>query len=214
MPVYRSLQLVYTRRRDSLALRLADLELAAPWVIALLDKLLPLASSSLSIALKLFVCFEVWVHHCRIAAAVVAGSSILGAVFAAVSVPELFDAAVDCIVQLVRTFDSPMHDMPMVRLLIPGVMSLAPLFDAGVRNEDDDQAKGVCRVFAETGESYLDLILGEDEIDQARAMHPRCVAHDVSRVMQHAACTRAVLHMMCLVPCSIQHAAALCCDAR
>ncbi len=66
----------------------------------------------------------------------------------------------------VAVYDSPVAHMDMVRLLIPGVMALVPLFDEGVRKRDDDQAKGIARVFAETGESYVDLILGEEEISQ------------------------------------------------
>jgi hypothetical protein len=69
----------------------------------------------------------------------------------------------------VAVYDSPVAHMDMVRLLIPGVMALVPLFDEGVRKRDDDQAKGIARVFAETGESYVDLILGEEEISQVPA---------------------------------------------
>ena len=69
--------------------------------------------------------------------------------------------------------------MDMVRLLIPAVMSLAPKFDEAVAGDDDDLAKGICRVFAETGESFLDLILGDDEIGQVCVAAAVAVAADL-----------------------------------
>ena len=88
------------RRYADLTLLPADLEMAAPWLISLLDESLPMASTNLSAALRLFQCFEVWVHYCRIPASVVARSTVVGAVFAAVAVPQLCDSAIDCIVQV------------------------------------------------------------------------------------------------------------------
>lgn len=86
---------------------------------------------------------------------------------------KVFDHAVDAVCELVRatvldtaqvSLDAPEgippSSMPLVQLLVPRVMALRPILiaAAGSQGANDDVAKGIARLFAEVGETYVNLI--------------------------------------------------------
>ena len=90
-------------------------------------------------------------------------SPLLSAVFAAIASPQLIDVAADCIVELVFTYFSMRRDSEVIAVLVPRVLALVPGYDAAVAADDEDTAKTLCRVFVDTGECYMSLMLEADE---------------------------------------------------
>jgi transportin-3 len=88
---------------------------------------------------------------------------------------ESFDAAVEAVSELIRATsaaappaaadaDEPPppgldpRAAPLVALLVPRVMALRPRFAAAAAADDAEDAKGIARLFAEVGETFLELI--------------------------------------------------------
>nr|XP_002128195.1 importin-13-like [Ciona intestinalis] len=71
---------------------------------------------------------------------------------------ELFDAAVDC---LLNTFCSPrLHDYPnTIKKLVPLVLSLHPIFTEAVGNENSDMILGLTKVVCSLAENHTKFII-------------------------------------------------------
>lgn len=105
----------------------------------------------------------------QIEPAVLAQHPLTSAALEGLNRDETFDAAVDAVSELVRCTtmgdpDAPEADpraAPLAAVLVPRIMQLRPRFAADARSEDGsdgDVAKGLARLFAEVGESYVALI--------------------------------------------------------
>ncbi|RHY41383.1 hypothetical protein DYB30_013115 [Aphanomyces astaci] len=63
---------------------------------------------------------------------------------------DLFDAAVDLVVEVIRTYNSTLVDLPVIQWLIPQLMQLKPLFTAAA-------AQGRCMAFPDPERTSLHL---------------------------------------------------------
>ncbi|ETV67342.1 hypothetical protein, variant 1 [Aphanomyces astaci] len=79
---------------------------------------------------------------------------------------DLFDAAVDLVVEVIRTYNSTLVDLPVIQWLIPQLMQLKPLFTAAAAQEITECCLGLARVFTEMAEVYLDILLGDSPMNQ------------------------------------------------
>lgn len=118
-----------------------------------------------------------------IPAATLASHSLVLAAISGLNSEQLFDAAVNAICELIRytVYGSPgglAGQMPLVQVLVPQVMGLRSRFSASLKvalmekegnqggesgidqayMEDDEIVKGMARLFAEMGDSYVELI--------------------------------------------------------
>lgn len=118
-----------------------------------------------------------------IPAATLASHSLVLAAISGLNSEQLFDPAVNAICELIRytVYGSPgglAGQMPLVQVLVPQVMGLRSRFSASLKvalmekegnqggesgidqayMEDDEIVKGMARLFAEMGDSYVELI--------------------------------------------------------
>ena len=84
----------------------------------------------------------------------------------------------------------PARNAELAQVVVPLVMALQPAWRRAVATEDDDGAASLCRVFVETGEAYLDLLMCEEDVGLGAlvALVGECTAHgeaEVSAVTFH-----------------------------
>ncbi|KDO26719.1 hypothetical protein SPRG_20517 [Saprolegnia parasitica CBS 223.65] len=79
---------------------------------------------------------------------------------------ELFDAAVDVVIEIIRAFPSAERDMHVIQWLLPQLMGLKPLFAEAAAYDNTDCCIGLTRIFTEMAEMYLNLILSESPMNQ------------------------------------------------
>ncbi|OQR92654.1 hypothetical protein ACHHYP_03369 [Achlya hypogyna] len=79
---------------------------------------------------------------------------------------EVFDAAVDVVVEIIRAFPSAERDIAVIQWLLPQLMGLKPLFAEAAAYENTDCCMGLTRVFTEMAETYLNLILSDSPMNQ------------------------------------------------
>jgi hypothetical protein len=60
---------------------------------------------------------------------------------------------------VLRTYSRPRESMPIVQVMVPRAMALEAAYCASVVEEDEDTSRGLCRLFTEMGESYLEMLL-------------------------------------------------------
>ncbi|CAM9856354.1 unnamed protein product, partial [Phaeothamnion confervicola] len=107
---------------------------------------------------SVFKCLQSWLRYCDIPPDDLAAHPLFPAAFGALANPDLFETAVDFLVEVLRTYADPRRSMAVVAAAVPRAMALRPAFAAAVAEEDEDAARGYCRLFTEMGESYMELI--------------------------------------------------------
>jgi len=127
-------------------------------------------------------CFAAWVRLVDMPASLVRACpllrrslGVLGAADAGRASGDLFEAAVDAVVEVVRAYPPDGLGGPddaLVQEVVPGVMALRPAFEAAGQVtpngdvEDEDLLRGYCRIFTEMGESYMPLIMDGRDMGQ------------------------------------------------
>ncbi len=114
----------------------------------------------------LFKCLQSWIRHSEVPADAVAKTNIFQLAFEKLGSPSLFEPAIDLLVDSLRTYYVPSSSMPVVEIMVPRAMALKHMYSEAVAVEDDDTASGLCRLFTEMGESYIDLIVSPDDVGQ------------------------------------------------
>ncbi|OWZ09641.1 hypothetical protein PHMEG_00017620 [Phytophthora megakarya] len=97
-----------------------------------------------------------WLRFVRVDAEVVVRNPLLHSILGFLSRDELFDVSVDLVVEVVRSYS---HSSLVVQWLAPRLLSLRGAFGAAAEAEDVDSCLGLCRIFTEMGEAYLELLL-------------------------------------------------------
>ncbi|KAF1791417.1 Armadillo-type fold [Phytophthora cactorum] len=98
-----------------------------------------------------------WLRYVKVGAEVVVRNALLHSLLGFLARDELFDVSVDLAVQLVRSYA---HESVVVQWLAPRLLSLRGSFGSAAEAEDVDACLGLCRIFTEMGEAYLDMLLG------------------------------------------------------
>ncbi|KAI9732663.1 MAG: Nuclear import receptor [Cirrosporium novae-zelandiae] len=104
----------------------------------------------------LFECISSWLREVNTADVV--NSPLLGATIKALSDPNAFDSAVDCICTIYRDTKDVDECLPVIQTLYPQIVALTSKITEAVQSEDTDMYKGLTRIFAEAGESWVVLI--------------------------------------------------------
>lgn len=87
----------------------------------------------------------------------VAATDLFPALFDALPSDELFDAAVDCLCDLIHESQEIQENADFIQHIIPRVIALRSQLEE--HKEDPDRIRGYCRVLCEAGETYKDLIV-------------------------------------------------------
>ncbi|KAG5187740.1 armadillo-type protein [Tribonema minus] len=132
----------------------------------------------------IFQCLQSWVRYTSIPPADLAAHPLFPAAFDALRTPDLFEAAADLLVQVLRTYCHPEDSMPIVKIMVPRAMALDAAYAASVAEEDEDTARGLCRLFTEMGESYLEMLLWGEELGQLSLVRMllACTAHPTPEI--------------------------------
>ncbi|KAL4168963.1 hypothetical protein KRP22_009892 [Phytophthora ramorum] len=136
------------------------------WAPAVLDKLLPQLmheantgaadADAVETQETVLRALTSWLSYVRVDAEVVVRSPLLHSLLGFLARDELFDASVDLAVELVRSYA---HNHLVVQWLAPRLLSLRGAFASAAEAEDVDACLGLCRVFTEMGEAYLELLM-------------------------------------------------------
>jgi transportin-3 len=115
----------------------------------------------------------------------VAQTPLLDFTFKALDSPQLFDTAVDVLVDLIHETQEIDDNLSVIELLLPRITSLRARLEEESKNEDADTMRGLCRIFVEAGETYRTLILLHPEtffpLVQAIAL---CAAYDELEIVR------------------------------
>ena len=165
----------------------AQLSAALPGVMEYLQQAATRGASDAAVQCDVLGCFFAWLRCCRIPPAIAAASPLIPAAFAALHRPATFEAGVDVITECLKCYWDVAAHAAVVAVLIPSVMQLKPAYDAAARSADPDQievARGLARVFAELGESYVEIIVGPAEQSQGAivATLGECSCHPAFKV--------------------------------
>ncbi|EGZ24276.1 hypothetical protein PHYSODRAFT_359228 [Phytophthora sojae] len=173
--VLAELLLLLVEEADSLAergLRQRMQDEVDAWAPAVLDQLLPQvmhdASSTHSVDTQETVlrALTSWLRYVRVDAEVVVRNPLLHSLLGFLARDDLFDASVDLAVEVVRSYA---HQNVVVQWLAPRLISLRGAFGAAAEVEDVDTCLGLCRIFTEMGEAYLELLLQQHAVGNDHA---------------------------------------------
>ncbi|KAG7396632.1 Transportin-3 [Phytophthora boehmeriae] len=137
------------------------------WAPAVLDRLLPQImheasancradSDSVTTQETVLRALASWLRFIRVKADVVVRNPLLQSLLGFLARDELFDAAVDLAVELVHSYAG---ESAVVQWLAPRLLSVRGAFGTAADVEDIDTCLGLCRIFTEMGEAYLELLL-------------------------------------------------------
>lgn len=113
-----------------------------------------------------FQCLQSWVRHVDVPAQELVRSPLLQAAFDALAKRELFETGVDLLVEVLRKYQTTNYSI--VQFMVPKAMSLEAKYSKAVAEEDEDTARGLCRLFTEMGENYMSVIMAPDDRGQLK----------------------------------------------
>lgn len=109
-------------------------------------------------------------------------SSLLNTIFGALDNDACFEAAVECLCAIFRETKEVDAYLPTIQFLLPRVLSLRPQIEQAAQQEDAELFKGITRIFAEAGESWVVLIAREPVVFQPLVESVlECAARDIDR---------------------------------
>ncbi|KAK4704603.1 transportin-3, partial [Phenoliferia sp. Uapishka_3] len=106
-----------------------------------------------------FACLGAWLKTGHATASSLSGSPLVTSLFAALASDELFDAAVDALVDLLHETQELDENMAIIQELVPLLAALRPQLLDPTTREDEDRMRGYCRILVEAGEWYSLLIV-------------------------------------------------------
>ncbi|KAK4052049.1 Nuclear import receptor [Microbotryomycetes sp. JL201] len=110
-----------------------------------------------------FECLAAWLRTGQAAASATAGTAVLASAFTALQDDELFDSAVDLLVDLIHETQELDENVAVIQEIVGRLLPLKSVVaDAAIR-EDEDKMRGYCRVLVEAGEWYEQLIVQHQE---------------------------------------------------
>jgi len=125
-------------------------------------------------------CLHSWIRYVNIRPQLLQQTQLIDFTFAILQAHDfntysgdLFDLAVDVIIELLRCYPSNRREnMGLVHKFIPLVMALGydvhSPFRKAVLEEDEDGMRDYCRIFTEMGESYMSLIMSHEDLNQVQ----------------------------------------------
>ncbi|CAN0313886.1 unnamed protein product [Pylaiella littoralis] len=113
-----------------------------------------------------FKCLQSWVRHVNVPGDELVRNPLLSAAFDALGNQELFETAVDLLVEVLRKYKTT--NFLIVQLMVPKAMALEAAYSKATDEEEEDVARGLCRLFTEMGEAYMDVIMAADDRGQLK----------------------------------------------
>ncbi|OAL47837.1 ARM repeat-containing protein [Pyrenochaeta sp. DS3sAY3a] len=123
-----------------------------------LDLLVRYATSSPAAAQnpQLLNCITSWMRELPLDS--ILNSPLMKVIIDDLSADEPFEAAVECLSALISETRDVDETMQAILTLYPQVIALAPMLTEAAQEEDTDKFKGIAKIFAEAGESWVLLI--------------------------------------------------------
>ncbi|KAM0788019.1 hypothetical protein ACM66B_006218 [Microbotryomycetes sp. NB124-2] len=110
-----------------------------------------------------FECLAAWLRTGQAAASATAGSAVLASAFNALQDDELFDSAVDLLVDMIHETQELEENVAVIQEIVGRLLPLkSVVIDPAVR-DDEDKMRGYCRILVEAGEWYEQLIVQHQE---------------------------------------------------
>jgi transportin-3 len=107
-------------------------------------------------------CVQSWTKE--ISLSQIAGSPILVTIFKALDSSDAFDAAIECIITMVRETSDVDDSIEDIKILSPMILNLRSKLAEAAEEEDSEVFKGLGRLFSECGEKWVVLISREPRI--------------------------------------------------
>lgn len=110
-------------------------------------------------------CFCAWVTVGSIAAEQMAQSPIIPALFAASTMNDLNDTALEALAELVYVYNNPERDEPVIQAVMPRLAELRGHVNEAIATENHTAIRNMCRLFAYVGQDYLfDRLRSDDAV--------------------------------------------------
>ncbi|KAF9901790.1 Nuclear import receptor [Lobosporangium transversale] len=106
-----------------------------------------------------FRCFLSWLRSGDIATSSLSNNPLLAFSFKALQMPELFDIAVDVVCELIYQTKDIDESMPVIEEIYPNLLPLRQEIAKNIKDENEDNIRGYCKIFVEAGECYLSLVV-------------------------------------------------------
>ncbi|GAA5857671.1 hypothetical protein JCM8547_004324 [Rhodosporidiobolus lusitaniae] len=106
-----------------------------------------------------FATLGAWLRTGQTRANSLTGTPILAAAFSALSSDELFDNAVDVLVDVIHESQELQENVAVIQEIVPRLIALQPSLADPETREDEDKMRGYCRLLVEAGEWYEPLIV-------------------------------------------------------
>jgi transportin-3 len=104
----------------------------------------------------ILVCLESWIRLGTIPLEMIQSSPIIDLCFESLNDHELFDTVVDILIEIILK-SSITRDETLLHNLTLKIFALEPMLQANL--DDVDVVRGLCRIFVEAAECYMDLIV-------------------------------------------------------
>ncbi|KAJ8296639.1 hypothetical protein OF846_000989 [Rhodotorula toruloides] len=106
-----------------------------------------------------FATLGAWLRTGQIRAGSLAGTPILASAFSSLSNDQLFDNAVDVLVDIIHETQELQENIAIIQEIMPRLTALGANLANEDTREDEDKMRGYCRIFVEAGEWYEPLIV-------------------------------------------------------
>ncbi|CAO1619937.1 unnamed protein product [Parajaminaea phylloscopi] len=104
----------------------------------------------------IFQCLRSWLKAGEIAATSIASTPLFQFSFDALAADDLFDVATDVVCDLIHETQEVEDNMPVIAQIVQRLLPMRQeLAKAG---DDEDKVRGICRIFAQAGETYHTLL--------------------------------------------------------
>ncbi|TVY47971.1 Uncharacterized protein LOCC1_G002612 [Lachnellula occidentalis] len=149
---------------------------AHPSILLSLNSLLATAATNP----QLLEVITSWLREVPVADVV--NSPLLDVVISALDTERSFDTATDCLCAIFRETRDVDEYLPTIQILLPRVIALQPRIRQAAEQEDTELFKGITRIFADAGESWVVLIAREPAVFQPLVLAVlECAALDMDR---------------------------------
>jgi len=135
------------------------------------------SNSSARVHVSVLECFETWIQNCQIPVAMLSQCPLMDWTLRQALVDQsLFEASVNVLVSTLQTYclsqpeDYHPDKMALAQLLVPALMGQQVAYQQALHNGDDETCQGLCRLFTEMAEAYLQLLLAEVQIGQVELL--------------------------------------------
>jgi len=126
-------------------------------VLQLLTMYLQNSEGNYKLQENIMNCLLSWIKSKDIKVMSLLNTPFINMAFSCLQNIQLFDIAVDLIEEIIYNSSEIKENMPVIEVIYVHLVSLQ---DFLIQSKDDEETvKGICRIFAESGESYLELIV-------------------------------------------------------